>query len=1552
MGEAKFMVMKRRSRVRLMGASAIVLVGTVSTAANARCTTVGSAVTCDTSAPNPERNGTFGTQITLLPGTIVQVDDPFAGASPRDYTVFVASGGNLTTASGSQILNNYGQAVLTGSNVRVDNSGTISSTSTTGVLLGSGSQITVNQGGVVQTTGLGSSGSFSIAPAIGAAGGGTQIIVDGTVRTNGDNTVAIAPASAGLFGLSYYGSSISIGSTGNVATTGASSPAISIGDGSSLSVAGQVSASGSGSSAIALRGATTVSIAVGATVQSTQAPAIVGTTGATALTIAGTVNGSVGGAAIALGSGDDILTIAPTAVIGGSIDGGAGTDTINLVGPGVGTLGTTTNIERVSVQDGNWTLGSGFRTASLSYSGSGAIVQQGTIEGSGNVLSSDYQTSMSFTNAGTIRSLSGSTGFPAVFINAGSFGNSGTISAAADGVGFSSEGGFTNTGTITAAGTAFSLFGPSFVNDGTIRSTGGVGAAITGSSGPIYNRINNGTIEGATIGVYLSANMINTGTITSPGLAIRLDSYGQIENRAGGVITGGAAAITPGNGAFAYIFNAVVNNFGTINGDVSLASTYSTTYGTSNIFYAQPGGILNGNLALGFGDYLVADLAGSANGRFAGITGSVTADRSYLRYRVRSDAAATIVPITGFQAVGYEVVGGATLTLTAGAPSTAPLTLAGVGTVDINADIRTVNQAALQSTAVMADLAATVPSTTLSIINRGSLATTHTDPNSFPGATVNLSTGDTLRNIGTISATEEANGAFVSISAVSGGTAVSNEGSISIGGTTGSVIGVRYSKAVVNTGSIVQAAGSTIDAIGVQDVASFTNSGTIRVGGAAIVAPALSEPAIITNAVDGVISGGGVAISSLGALSLTNAGTISANGGTRPIAIQETGSSAVSIVNSGTITGGIQLGSAADSIDNSGTISGDVALGDGDDRFTLRAGSSVIGLIDGGAGSDALALAGTGVGTLGATANFETLTVQSGTWTLASASTYIDGITIAAGATLVASAATATGAITDNGTLRFDQATDASTSAVISGSGILSKAGNGTLTLGSLTGFSGSFDVAAGRLASTGGVTIAAGRTLGGNGTLTASTVTIASGGRIAPGASIGTLTIDGNFVQQAGSVYAAEIGAATSDRLVVTGSATLQPGAQLALTGAPGIGTRYTLLTAAGGVSGTYAVTQPASSLTELRIGYSANAVTADVVRSRLGLLSVAQTGNQVSAASGLGAVGTANAAYGALVAQPNDNVVRAGLNTLSGEIHSSMRAAMVRDASLVRNTVLDHAADGEDGPTLWAAGLASWGHDDGTPYGRGAAKTRRDTRGGLIGLGLSFGDIRLGIAGGYSRTKLMVDERASDARLKTVHVLGYATGQFGALRLRGTAGYSRVDGRTDRRVGIGSFSDRLRADADGNVLQGSAEAAMPFAVAAGEIAPIVGFEGYRARSDAFAEAGGAAALRAGKRVQSSAFSRAGLQVRTPLVGSVSAIANVAWVHRLAGEDPTTVVSFGGTGGFRVSGAPLSRNAADAALGISWAASERFSLSASYRGTIGDKSDDSSVRVAASLRL
>ncbi|CAO3380512.1 autotransporter domain-containing protein [Azospirillum argentinense] len=100
---------------------------------------------------------------------------------------------------------------------------------------------------------------------------------------------------------------------------------------------------------------------------------------------------------------------------------------------------------------------------------------------------------------------------------------------------------------------------------------------------------------------------------------------------------------------------------------------------------------------------------------------------------------------------------------------------------------------------------------------------------------------------------------------------------------------------------------------------------------------------------------------------------------------------------------------------------------------------------------------------------------------------------------------------------------------------------------------------------------LASGTTLAGTGTVVA-TVTSPSGATLAPGgaATPGTLTITGNYTQQSGSTLAIRTTSSAASKLAVTGTATI--GGALAIT-STGSGyddsTTYTILTAAGGVSG-----------------------------------------------------------------------------------------------------------------------------------------------------------------------------------------------------------------------------------------------------------------------------------------------------------------------------------------------------------------------------------------------
>jgi autotransporter-associated beta strand protein len=83
--------------------------------------------------------------------------------------------------------------------------------------------------------------------------------------------------------------------------------------------------------------------------------------------------------------------------------------------------------------------------------------------------------------------------------------------------------------------------------------------------------------------------------------------------------------------------------------------------------------------------------------------------------------------------------------------------------------------------------------------------------------------------------------------------------------------------------------------------------------------------------------------------------------------------------------------------------------------------------------------------------------------TLSGASTYTGGTTVNGGA-LVGTTASLQGNIANAATVVFDQSTTGTYSGVMSGSGLLIKAGTGTLTLGAANTFSGGVSIQAGTL--------------------------------------------------------------------------------------------------------------------------------------------------------------------------------------------------------------------------------------------------------------------------------------------------------------------------------------------------------------------------------------------------------------------------------------------------------------------------------------------------------
>ncbi len=240
---------------------------------------------------------------------------------------------------------------------------------------------------------------------------------------------------------------------------------------------------------------------------------------------------------------------------------------------------------------------------------------------------------------------------------------------------------------------------------------------------------------------------------------------------------------------------------------------------------------------------------------------------------------------------------------------------------------------------------------------------------------------------------------------------------------------------------------------------------------------------------------------------------------------------------------------------------------------------------------------------------------------------------------------------------------------------MLAKTGSSVWTLTGTTAFSGATTVDAGGLIVNGtlpSVVTINGGYLGGTGTVGG--IIVNNGGTVAPGNSIGTLNVNGNVAFNAGSTFQVEINpAGQSDKIAATGTATLNGGTvQIVPLGAGFLAnTQYTILTAAGGVSGTFATGSP---LVTGQLSYDANNVYFLLQQiGGFGTLS-GLTPNQAAVAGALdqaqlgGASGPLATAINTLAAL-NTPGIKAGLNDLAGQIHADGRRFVADQADMFQS-------------------------------------------------------------------------------------------------------------------------------------------------------------------------------------------------------------------------------------------------------------------------------------------
>ncbi|CVA22052.1 autotransporter serine protease [Serratia marcescens] len=548
----------------------------------------------------------------------------------------------------------------------------------------------------------------------------------------------------------------------------------------------------------------------------------------------------------------------------------------------------------------------------------------------------------------------------------------------------------------------------------------------------------------------------------------------------------------------------------------------------------------------------------------------------------------------------------------------------------------------------------------------------------------------------------------------------------------------------------------------------------------------------------------------------------------------------------------------------------------------------------------------------------------------------------------------------------------------ISGHGGLTKEGMGTLVLTGNNTYSGPTLVNQGRLAVNGSVTSAvsvqSGGIVGGSGTV--GSLTARQGGTVAPGNSIGTLNVAGNVSFEPGSRYAVEVGPnGQSDRIQSSGSATIGGGeVAVTLENSPNLltqsevrsllGQQYTILSAQQGVSGQFDAVAPNYLFLGTGLSYQPTGVTLSVGRNGTSFASVAQTPNERAVAAAADALAAGNPVYESLLGSGTAGEARQAFRQLSGQIHADIASALVNDSRYLREALNGRLRQAEglasssaikaDEGGAWAQLLGAWDHASGDANATGY---QASTYGVLVGLdSAAADDWRLGVATGYTRTSLH-GGYGSKADSDNYHLAAYGDKQFGALALRGGAGYTwhRID--TKRSVNYGMQSDRDTAKYSARTEQLFAEAGYSVQGEWLNLEPFVNLAYVNFENNGIAESGGAAALRGDKQHTDATVSTLGLRADTEWqvsAGTTVALrSELGWQHQYGGLERGTGLRFnGGNAPFVVDSVPVSRDGMVLKAGAEVAVNENATLSLGYGGLLSQNHQDNSVNAGFTWRF
>ncbi len=666
-----------------------------------------------------------------------------------------------------------------------------------------------------------------------------------------------------------------------------------------------------------------------------------------------------------------------------------------------------------------------------------------------------------------------------------------------------------------------------------------------------------------------------------------------------------------------------------------------------------------------------------------------------------------------------------------------------------------------------------------------------------------------------------------------------------------------------------------------------------------------------------------------------------------------TGSFAGAISGSGTLTksgsGALTL-SGANSYSGGTTITGGTLIGDSSSLTGDIVNNAALEFSQASTGSFAGAISGSG-----------TLTKSgSGALTLSGANSYSGGTTITGG-TLIGDSSSLTGNIVNNAALEFSQANTGSFAGAISGSGTLTKSGAGNLILSGANTYTGGTTVSNGTLSVNGSLTgnvALLGGTLGGSGYVGG--VNAASGTTVAPGNSIGTLNV-ANASFAAGSTYAVELNdggfaaGANSDFLNATGAVNIAGGAVSVMpvngtdTGATYIPGTYTIITAAGGVTGTFTSVSDTYAFLDFALSYDSNNVFLSSLQVN-SFASAADTPNQSAAAAALSALGLGNSLYNAVLALPTTQQARAAFDVTSGEGFATVASALLQSSRYPREAMLGRGQG--TGTGGWATGFSARS----TLAGSGNASTANfDTNGLVVGYDRDVENFTLGAAAHFGQVRLSLPDRTTTLRSTDIGAGIYGSARFDGVTFAFGGDFTRHQITSERQVSMAGFSDTLTADYAAYTTQVFGEVSYDFDFGEATVTPFARAAFVHTSYDAFTETGGAAALSSAAGSQDALFTTLGVRARQEFAldngGKGWLEGTIGWRHAFAAA-PDASNNFASGGAFSVTGASLAQDAVLIGVGIGVEIAPGATVSLGYSGEFSGNSADHAISAQLTWRF